>query len=78
MLESLYTSEYDESNTSIQLKARFYERKSSIVYSKLVIKLSNSEAILINKTKLAKTLRLENHAASNRIRKNRITIQNLE
>lgn len=41
-------------------------------------KLSHSEAILINKTKLERTLRLENHAASIRIRKNRIFIQNLE
>lgn len=32
MLESLYSSEYDEPNTSIILKAKFYERKSNIVY----------------------------------------------
>ena len=74
MLDSLYSSEYDEPNNSIILKAKFYERKSNIVYTKLMNKLSHSEAILINKTKLERTLRLENHAASIKIRKNRIYI----
>jgi len=78
MLESLYSSEYDEPNTSIILKAKFYERKSNIVYTKLMNKLSNSEAIILNKTKLERTLRLENHATSIRIQKNRISIENLE
>jgi len=38
--------------------AKIYEKKSNIVYNKIIIKLQTNEAIVENKSKLARTLRL--------------------
>ena len=43
-----------------------FEKNSNSVENKIINKLANFEAILINKSKLERTLRLENHSLLSR------------
>ena len=48
---------------------KIYEKKSNIVYNKIINKLQTSEAIIVSKSKLERTLRLENHSHMRNITK---------